>query len=290
MHDESIVRRRKPLRFTDAQGEHDAGKPPRLQPGNSRHDSDMAGTPAARSPGTLAAMWSPEVIAAAAAEGLRTRALELDTEQAVEGIDALDEKEIHPLLAQGLRLAGWGVIQEQPYPSSRLSRPQDRDRLRCDLVLTPEPGQTLVDKILAERERNRAAETLFANVAESRMDTSEAVDPREAMWLEVKVVGQYTALRGASEPNATYASEMTRGPLGDLRKLASDPAIAHAGTILVMFTESQRIAEHDLDMVTHRCLDAGLDVAAPVTTGLPILNRMGNGWATVGLIRLRGLM
>ncbi len=232
-------------------------------------------------------MWSADAIVHAAAEGLRVFAEALDAEQAVHGVDALEEIDLHPVIGKGLTSAGWGLAAEQPYPSSPLARPQDRDRLRCDLVLLPRPGQILADSILQQRERDRAATTLFAEVAERMMPDVDAVDPREAMWIEVKAVGQFTPLRGASDPNPTYGSEMVRGPLADLRKLAGDPIIEHAGAMLIVMCERPEVAEHDLGIVTHRCLDAGLNVAAPVIASIPIVNRMGNACAAVGLIRLR---
>lgn len=232
-------------------------------------------------------MWSADAIVHAAAEGLRHIAEQLDAEQAVMGIDALDELDLHPVIGKGLTAVGVGVLAEQPYPSSPLARPHDRDRPRCDLVLTPQPGQILADQILRDRERDRAAVTLFADIADTLDDDINTVDPREAMWIEVKAVGQFTALRGASEPNPSYASEMVRGPLADLRKLAADPIIEHAGAMLIVMCERPEIAENDMGIVTHRCLDAGLNVAAPAIATIPIVNRMGNACAAVGLIRLR---
>lgn len=232
-------------------------------------------------------MWSADAIVHAATEGLRLRAADLDAEQAVMGLDALDEKHLHPIIAQGLKSVGWGVLIEQPYPSSQLAKPQDRDRLRCDLVLTPEPGQTLVDEILLQRQRDRAGGTLFEDLASAHAHDPSALDPQNAMWLEVKVIGQYTALRGVSEPNRGYASELTRGPIADLKKLAADSRVVHAASLVVLFAESAPAAEHDLQVLAHRCLDMGVDVASPVSAGVGILNRMGNGCAVVGLIRLR---
>src|SRR5437868_1923692 len=107
-------------------------------------------------------MWPLDPIADAAADALRARAAELREAHAVYGLDARAELDFHPIIAAGLKRSGVGVLREQPYPhewfrklrppktareGEGLALPIPRDRMRCDLVLTPEPNQTLDDSL-----------------------------------------------------------------------------------------------------------------------------------------------
>src|SRR5205814_35332 len=61
-------------------------------------------------------MWRPDQIADIAGAALRERAGALRLEQAVRGLDALAEVEFHPILADAMAAAGFGVACEFPYP------------------------------------------------------------------------------------------------------------------------------------------------------------------------------
>ncbi|HEX7009816.1 MAG TPA: hypothetical protein VF184_07535, partial [Phycisphaeraceae bacterium] len=80
--------------------------------------------------------WSIADIADAVAAGLSAQARAEDLEQAVYGLDARDELELHPLIQQALRAAGYGVWPEQRYPGAWNHRKRSLGQ-RCDLVLTP---------------------------------------------------------------------------------------------------------------------------------------------------------
>jgi hypothetical protein len=54
--------------------------------------------------------------------GLRAHLAQLELEQAVYGIDVLDELALHPILEQGFHAAGFGVYREQRYPADRIRR------------------------------------------------------------------------------------------------------------------------------------------------------------------------
>jgi len=209
--------------------------------------------------------WSPADIADAIAAGLVLRAAADDDEQAVYGFDALDELGLHPILRHALEQAGYGVHPEQRYPEQRL-RPRRSEGQRCDMVLTPD-GLPLRDPLIAG--------TLF--------DQQPAVDPDLAYWLEVKTVAQYQT----DGPFARYSAELLQPVTGDVKKIWSDPIIRHGGLLLVLFTENQRIAEHDILAWHERCLEKGYPVAAPALRGLPITDRIGNAWCAAAVFPIR---
>lgn len=242
-----------------------------------------------------------------AAACLEAREAALRAEQAVKGLDALDEVSLHPILAAGFAAAGLGVIREQRFPSATASPATrirdgdpatDTDRERCDLVLTPEPGQVIADPIAArrtERARRKAVQgTLFEAIAEQQAmagtavvghgsDSRATLDPGDAMWLEVKVVGQIAFEHGVPMANRAYGSQLVRGVVGDLTKLGRDPLIVHGAAVMVVFTADQHTAEHDLLVVAHKCVDKGLTAASPIVRTLAILDRVGNACAAVGV-------
>lgn len=267
-------------------------------------------------------MWDDRLLLETAARALRDAAGRLDAEQAVRGLDALEELEFHALLAAGLGPT-WGVLREQPYPGDRTpsKRPvpapasvdegsdtfpitridgddealaPESDRQRCDLVLTPAPGLTVADPVrrakLARSRRREVAGTLFEGLAASQPAAAggadpAAIPPEDAFWLEVKLVGQYCYEAGVPGPNRTYASQLVRGSAADLAKLAKDPHIQDAGLLIILFSETPEIAEHDLVVAMHRCLDRGVAASTPLTASFHITDRIGNHACTVALIR-----
>jgi hypothetical protein len=204
-------------------------------------------------------MWSPADIADVIAAGIRAEAERLDREQAVLGIDARDELELHPLIRDALDKAGFGVSAEQRYPHDRIRRRRSEGE-RCDVVLTPQ-GTTLAEP--------DAEATLFA--------PNDAVDLGDAFWLEVKVVGQYT-LEGA---NAAYSSELMHPVRQDVAKLARDPGIRHAAVLLVLFTTGREVAEHDLSVWERHCIRHDLPIAPPAMRHVEINDRLGNALCSV---------
>lgn len=245
-------------------------------------------------------MFCPQGIVQAAATALRHEAARLDLEQSVRGLDALLELQLHPVLARGLSAAGFGVRAEQPYPTwsktpgkgceTGPARPQRRDRLRCDLVLLPDPGAILHDPVAAELAARRAAETapLFVQARSTSGDVpAEATGPEEAFWLEVKAVGQFTYSAGIPVPNQTYTSELLALAAADIPKLAGDPRIRHAGLLIVLFTRDQATAQHDLETFRRQCLQRGRSIGMPALTGFSLVDRIGNGWCAVAILPVR---
>jgi hypothetical protein len=240
-------------------------------------------------------MWLVDQILHAAADAIRMEDARLADEQAHRGVDAMDECDLHPVLAAGFAACGLGVLREQRYPAEwrgkkgkRRDLPDDPDRLRCDLVLTPRPGQVLLDSLQAAREeaaaRAKVAGTLFEPVAVVEpAPPAESVSAADAYWLEVKVVGQFCYTSGVPGPNSTYASQLIRGVTGDIRKLRDDPGIMHGGMLLVLFASDDFVVEHDLLQVSHRCLDRELPIRSPVQATIGIGDHIGNRRCAVWL-------
>jgi hypothetical protein len=225
--------------------------------------------------------WSAFDIAAMARRVLHDAADALDAEQSVRGLDALDELSLHPILARGFAAEGLGVFREQCYPGIA-GRPLRRDRERCDLVLTESPGLPLLDPVARRRERDQAAATLFARQAEA---DPPGVPCDDALWLEVKSVGQFCFTDGVPGPNPTYVSDMTAW-IRDLSKLAKDQVILHAAALAIVFAADERTLRHDLGVAIERALNKDLPLAAPAIECLPIADRIGNAVAGVGVIPL----
>lgn len=237
---------------------------------------------------------------------------DLAAQQAVRGLDALDEIDLHPVLAAAVESVGCGVLREVCYPGEALAaarprgrRPRRSERERCDLVLTPLPGQRLADPVQALIEQDRAAGTLFAHLAESggaeepggrqppcqgatrHTASHPPVAPEDALWLEIKTLGQFCYREGVPGPNPSYTSELVGGPARDIAKLARDPQIHTAAAVVVLFCASEQVARHDLAEAANRWLDKDLPIADPIIDGLPIQDRIGNAWCAVAAVRVR---
>jgi hypothetical protein len=201
-------------------------------------------------------------IADAIETGLKKCCAELDAEQAVYGLDSLDEIQLHPYLERSLREGGFGVYREQRYPAHRRQRALSAGD-RCDFVLTPgpAPGRPLV------MEESRG--TLF--------DDPDAIALDEAFWLEVKVVSQFTP----DGPNAGYSSQLLSTVRQDVTKLARDDGILHAALLIVLFVREQLVADHDLRIWQDKCLERGLPIGAPACRSIPIADRHGNAHCAI---------
>lgn len=211
--------------------------------------------------------WFVADIAEAVAQGLADRSARDDAEHAVYGFDALDELGMHPVLHDALRGAGWGVWPEQRYPG-HWHKSKRSEGLRCDVVLTPE-GRPLRDSSVRG--------TLF--------DDGSATDPEAAYWLEIKTVAQHQT----DGPFKRYSAELLSPVANDVKKIWSDGVIQHGGLLLVLFTEDQPTAEHDLAVWHERCLRKGFPVGPPAVRGLPIGDRIGNAWCSVAVFGVRGV-
>ena len=205
--------------------------------------------------------WCWHALADALADGLRRAAAAVELEQAVRGLDACLELELHPLLQAALREAGYGVHAEQRFPRDRGKRRRSEGS-RCDIVLTPE-GRPLASE--------GPQLGLFAPTG--------AVALCDAMWIEVKAVAQFRELAA----NRAYAQALQRPVWKDVEKLAGDPQIAHALVLLVIFTADAEVAEHDLGVWESRARERGLPLWPRVQRSLAIGDRIGNRVCTLAL-------
>jgi hypothetical protein len=196
--------------------------------------------------------WSWSTLADALAAGLARASDAIELEQAVNGLDACGELELHPVLQAALRAAGYGVFPEQRFPRDRARRKRSAGA-RCDLVVTPDAATPLDDAA-----------------------------PGEALWMEIKVVAQFRQLG----PNRSYAHALQAPVWGDVKKLAGDPAIVHGLVVLVLFTADAATADHDLEVWRARATERGLHLWPRVQRSLPIGDRLGNRVCTVALFPL----
>jgi hypothetical protein len=229
-------------------------------------------------------VWNTRDLVRIARDGLQAVSDMGTREQAVYGIDALAEVDLHPFLSRAFRDAGFGVQREWPYPGEAGKRPKHQARNRCDLVLTPGPDQPLLDPVQLLREEDASIGTLFAPTVAKEVASRPGVRPEEAFWLEVKVVGQYCFTQGVPGPNQAWASELTGSLATDLKKLAADGSLAWAGLLLVLFTADDQTADHDLNLALHRSLDKGLTFRAPIIERFAMLDRIGNASCTLALV------
>jgi len=210
--------------------------------------------------------WSWHELADALAAGLTRAAEDLELEQAVRGLDARSELELHPLLHAGLRAAGYGVHPEQRFPRERGKRRRS-EGLRCDMVVTP-------GGLALEPEESQIG--LFA--------PRQTMAIADAAWIEVKAVAQFHELR----PNRAYAAALQRPVWKDVEKLASDPQVLHAAVLLILFTADATTAEHDLGVWAGRASLLGLPLWPRVQRSLAIGDRLGNKLCTLALFPIEG--
>jgi len=236
-------------------------------------------------------VWSATEILDACLAALRDASAQIEFEQAVRGLDALREVELHPILAEGLqRSLQSSVLREVPYPAAQIvrdgARPKRSERERCDLVVLPQGARKIRDSVEEARRLDAAANTLFGATEERAIETSADASPEDCFWLEVKAVGQHVVVDGAARANRGYSSELRQAVASDVAKLAQAPQIAHGAMLLVLFAESERVASHDWRLVADQA--AGIENAGWQRHNcMPINDRIGNHVCLAGLIPIR---
>ncbi|MEO6951612.1 MAG: hypothetical protein ABI321_07355 [Polyangia bacterium] len=178
---------------------------------------------------------------------------ELRLEQAVRGLDALQELAVQALLADGLARRH-RVTREAYYPSVAGKRSH---RARCDLVLTP-----------TGRELETQEEPLLRGCA-----------PEDAFWLELKVAHQ---LRPSGLSHPRYGSQWRNAIVADARKLRCDPRIVHAALGLVVFTDGAATLDKDLGLFEALLGEAGVFGFRSVRS-IGITDRIGHSLCSVAL-------
>ncbi len=215
--------------------------------------------------------------------GLSKHASQLDDEQAVRGLDAMNELQLHALIEDTLASDSKGVHREIHYPSDGDAYTKQTHRNRCDLVITPSPNQKLLDPVSELQQLALAQDTLFAGSSIHDHDPSVTCQPEDALWIEIKACAQHAYRDGVPSPNGKYAHDLMHGLQTDICKLSADPHIWHAAALIILFTESEDIARRDLSTAASMCIDMDLPVRSPLIETCSITDRGGNACLALGL-------
>jgi hypothetical protein len=183
----------------------------------------------------------------------------LRLEQAVYGLDSMDEVRLQGVLAEALARRST-VAREVYYPSAPAKRKSARPR--CDLVLTPF-GREL---------RTSDEPDLFT--------PADACPPQEALWLEVKAAYQF---RDVATRHDGYGGTWKTGVVDDLKKMSADPKIREAGLVLVVFNESEEVLAKDLQLFEDHLVTQGVVAGFRHVRSVRITERMGHRFASVAV-------
>ncbi len=211
-------------------------------------------------PMPLSLQWDFSTLADHLAEGIQQAESELRLEQAICGIDAKEELQLHALLGERLK-PHYEVAGEVHYPSSKGNKLTHRQR--CDLVLTPKGRPLRLD-----------------STPPSLFDPPDQCTPSEALWLEVKAAYQF---REGNVRHTGYTSQWTTNVVNDLRKMEAEPLIREAGLLLIVFNESAQILEKDLDLFESVLAQKEVLAGFRKVRSIPILDRIGHRLCTVAL-------
>ncbi len=192
--------------------------------------------------------------------GLRSTIADIELEQASHGLDSWRELELHRVLADAFVAAGCFVAREQRYPGDRSKKARTSGR-RCDLVIT-------------------TAGPLLLEDAQPELFSTPAVTSSSAAWLELKVLKQFRA----GKANIGWQQALLAPPTVDLHKLADDPALGLRALVMVLFTASIEVSEHDFAVWLEVVTASGLVVVAQPMTHLPLVDRRGNRWCSVVVV------
>lgn len=224
-----------------------------------------------------------ESVLSTAISALARQSIALDQEQAVRGVDALKELQLHAVIEDAMIEESYGVSRETHYPSSGDAYTKATHRQRCDLVLLNDPTMRLIDPAEELKQLSIAQGTLFAGCMETFPDPASTCRPEDAWWIEIKACSQYAYRDGIPVQNPSYAHELVTGLQTDLCKLSADPSIWHAGVLIVLFCENETVARHDLNQAASMCIDQDIPVKSPLIATESITDRGGNGCVSVGL-------
>ena len=205
-------------------------------------------------------MWDFSTLADQIQSAIATTEAELRLEQAVYGLDRLDERRMQALLAE--RLTPWyEVAREVHYPSTRGRKLTHR--ARCDLVLATKGCPLKLDS---------AEPTLF--------DPAKTCEPTDALWLEVKVAYQF---REGGVRHMGYGSQWRQAVVDDLRKMESEAMVRDAGLVLVVFNESQGVLDKDLELFEDVLARKEVLAGFRQVRSVPIVDRIGHSLCTVAV-------
>jgi len=193
-------------------------------------------------------------------DALFSREKDLLLEQAVYGIDSLDELQLHELLAAHLS-KHMCVSRESYYPSSAGNK--RTHRMRCDLALTPLGRPLTLDYEPAG---------LF--------DPVNPAGPADALWVEVKVARQF---RAPGERHAGYGQQWRTSVVNDIKKIEGEPMIHEAALLLIVFTEADWVIEKDLDLLEDVLVQKEVLAGSRQVRHVKISDRIGHTRASVAL-------
>lgn len=185
---------------------------------------------------------------------------DLRLEQAVYGLDRLDELGIQALLSESLK-PSYEVTREVHYPSTRGRKLSHR--ARCDLVLSPKGLPLRLDS---------APLSLF--------DPVKLCEPPDALWLEVKVAYQF---REGNVRHMGYGPQWRHAVVEDLKKMEADPLIHDAGLVLVVFNESQSIFDKDLELFEDVLARKEVLAGFRQVRSVPITERIGHNLCSIAV-------
>lgn len=208
----------------------------------------------------MSLLWDFSTLADRLHDAIAAAEADLRLEQAVYGLDRLDERKIQALLAE--RLAPiYDVAREVHYPSTRGRKLSHR--ARCDLVLSPKGIPLRLDS---------APPSLF--------DPTNQCEPEKALWLEVKVAYQF---REGGVRHMSYGSQWRQAVVDDLRKMEAEPLIHEAGLVLVVFNESQAVLDKDLELFEDVLARKEVLAGFRQVRSVPITERIGHNLCTVAV-------
>lgn len=198
---------------------------------------------------------------------LRQAEEDLVLEQAVHGLDTQAEVGLQTLLGERLG-RHFEVAREVHYPSSLGSKRTHRQR--CDLVLSPK-GLPLIQ----QSDPQPQLQLFAAHPAPER-----ACPLAAAFWLEVKVAYQF---RPGGLRHRGYGTQFRQAVVADLRKMAAEPLIHHAGLLLIVFNESAAVASKDLELFESLLIHKESLAGFRHERSLRIQDRIGHHLCTVAL-------
>jgi hypothetical protein len=204
--------------------------------------------------------WDLSTVADVVGDALRDAEAGHRLEQAVYGIDSLDELPLQSLLAAGLATR-YEVAREIHYPGTAGRKKSHRQR--CDLVLGPKGRPVRLDT---------APPDLFT--------PTDLCEPGEALWLEVKVARQFK-LPGVR--HSSYGAQWRQKIVDDLRKMEDESLIKEAGLLFVVFCESNEILEKDLQLFEDVLVRKEVLAGFRQVRTTPLLDRMGHTLAAAAL-------
>jgi hypothetical protein len=205
-------------------------------------------------------LWDFSTVTDRLHDAIASAEADLRLEQAVYGLDRMDERQIQALLADRLS-TGYCVAREVHYPSSRGNKLSHR--ARCDLVLSPKGLPLRLDS---------APPSLF--------DPASMCEPGQALWLEVKVAYQF---REGGARHMGYGPQWRQKVVDDLRKMEAEEQIHEAGLVLVVFNESQAVLDKDLQLFEDVLVRKEVLAGFRQVRSVPITERIGHHLCTVAV-------